>query len=305
VHVLLHRRRELLVILSAMLAMMTWFGSDGQRTLLNLHRYSALVLLVAAAYQAARLLTRRVVERDVRTPEQFARARPRHRNLRPHRLDRRGRGRERCRRTTVRARPAARARRSSRSSTACAAIAAWTPADLNELYVSAGPGSFTGLRIGITLAKTMALATRVKLVAVPTVRVLVENAPPEARHVVLVLDAKREQIFTARFERDEQGGWVECEPAHLDSLVAMLERAPRPVHLLGEGIPYHEKFLPRADSRVIVTPTELWRPRARVVAEIGGQLARAGQFSDPDRFAPIYIRKPEAEEKWEQLQAKK
>jgi hypothetical protein len=46
-------------ILSAMLAMMTWFGSDGQRILLNLHRYSALVLLVAAAYQAARLLTRR------------------------------------------------------------------------------------------------------------------------------------------------------------------------------------------------------------------------------------------------------
>jgi hypothetical protein len=46
-------------IMSAMLAMMTWFGSDGQRTLLNLHRYSALVLLVAAAYQAARLLTRR------------------------------------------------------------------------------------------------------------------------------------------------------------------------------------------------------------------------------------------------------
>jgi tRNA threonylcarbamoyladenosine biosynthesis protein TsaB len=181
----------------------------------------------------------------------------------------------------------------------------WSPTDLNELYVSAGPGSFTGLRIGITLAKTMALATRVKLVAVPTVRVLVENAPPEARHVVLVLDAKREQIFTARFERDEQGGWVECEPAHLDSLVAMLERAPRPVHLLGEGIPYHEKFLPQADSRVIVTPTELWRPRARVVAEIGGQLARAGQFSDPDRFAPIYIRKPEAEEKWEQSQAKK
>jgi hypothetical protein len=48
-----------LIIISAMLGMMTWFGSDGQRTLLNLHRYSALVLLIAAAYQAARLLGRR------------------------------------------------------------------------------------------------------------------------------------------------------------------------------------------------------------------------------------------------------
>jgi tRNA threonylcarbamoyladenosine biosynthesis protein TsaB len=180
----------------------------------------------------------------------------------------------------------------------------WTPRDLDELYVSAGPGSFTGLRIGVTLAKTMALATGVKLVAVPTVRVLVENAPDEARHVVLVLDAKREQIFTARFEWDESGKWVEREPAHLDSLVAMIERAPRPVHLLGEGLPYHEKFVPRGDAGVIVTPSELWRPRARVVAEIGGAMAREGLFSDPDRFAPIYIRKPEAEEKWEQSQQK-
>src|SRR5436190_12510374 len=89
---------------------------------------------------------------------------------------------------------------------------AWEPGDLDELYISAGPGSFTGLRIGITLAKTMALATGVKLVAVPTTRVLVENAPSEARHVVLVLDAKREQVFTARFERDEHGKWMEREP---------------------------------------------------------------------------------------------
>ena len=49
----------------------------------------------------------------------------------------------------------------------------WSPREIEHLYVSAGPGSFTGLRIGITLAKTMALATGVKIVAVPTVRVLV------------------------------------------------------------------------------------------------------------------------------------
>ena len=93
----------------------------------------------------------------------------------------------------------------------------WSPRDVEQLYVSIGPGSFTGLRIGVTLAKTMALATSVKLVAVPTVRVLAENAPPEARHVLVVLDAKRNQIFTARLERGG-GEWIEREPAHLDSL---------------------------------------------------------------------------------------
>jgi tRNA threonylcarbamoyladenosine biosynthesis protein TsaB len=174
----------------------------------------------------------------------------------------------------------------------------WTPNDLDELYVSVGPGSFTGLRIAVTLAKTLAMATGVKLVAVPSVRVLTENAPADARHVVIVLDAKREQIFTARFERvgDE---WVEREPAKLDSLTAMLERAPRPVHLLGEGLPYHEKFIPRDDPTVIVAPPELSRARASVVAKLGYAMARRGGFADPQRLTPIYIRRPEAEEKYE------
>jgi tRNA threonylcarbamoyladenosine biosynthesis protein TsaB len=177
----------------------------------------------------------------------------------------------------------------------------WTPGDLNELYVSAGPGSFTGLRIGITLAKTLAFATGVKLVAVPTVRVLAENAPSDARHLVLLLDAKRDQIFTARFERGGDWRWEERERAHLDSLAAMLDRSPRPVHLLGEGIPQHRKFIPQ-DAQVVVIGEELWGARAGAVAQIGQQLAAEGHYADPDRLTPIYIRKPEAEEKWEARQ---
>jgi tRNA threonylcarbamoyladenosine biosynthesis protein TsaB len=172
----------------------------------------------------------------------------------------------------------------------------WGPGDIDELYVSAGPGSFTGLRIGITLAKTMALARGVKLAAVPTMRVLAENAPAEARHLVLVLDAKREQIYTARFERVD-GKWEQREEAQVEALADALARAPRPVHLLGEGIPYHRKFV-AADEQVIVTAEALWRPRAAVVARLGYEMARRGEFADADHLTPIYIRRPEAEEKW-------
>src|SRR5262249_5140100 len=153
-----------------------------------------------------------------------------------------------------------------------------------ELYVSAGPGSFTGLRIGITLAKTLALATGVKIVSVPSVKVLAENAPAGARNLIIVLDAKRDQIFTARFEKS--GQWLEREPAHLDDLTAMLSRSPRPVHLLGEGIPYHQKFIPAGDSGVIVTPEDTWRARASAVAKLGIAMARENQFSDPMTLTP-------------------
>ena len=165
------------------------------------------------------------------------------------------------------------------------------------IYVSAGPGSFTGLRIGITLAKTLAFATGMEIVAVPTLRVLARNAPESAGHLIVVLDAKRQQIFTARFERQETA-WIEREPAHLDRLSEMLARAPRPVTLLGEGIPYHQQFIGN-DSEVIVADPASWIARAQAVAQVGAEMAALGQFADPYLLAPIYIRPPEAEEKWE------
>jgi tRNA threonylcarbamoyladenosine biosynthesis protein TsaB len=170
----------------------------------------------------------------------------------------------------------------------------WSPKEIEQIYVSAGPGSFTGLRIGITVAKTIALVGGAKIVAVPTVRVLAANAPADARNVIIVLDAKRDQIFTARFENGD-----EREPAHLDSLTAMLSRSPRPVFLLGEGIPYHEKFIPKDDPAVIVTPQECWPARAEAVAEIGMKMAAAGEFADSFKLTPTYVRRPEAEEKLE------
>jgi len=172
----------------------------------------------------------------------------------------------------------------------------WTSSDLREIFVSAGPGSFTGLRIGITLAKTLAMVTRANLVAVPSVRVLVENAPPEAKNAIIVLDAKRDQIFTASFTRSPDG-WTELEPAQLSTLTAILSKSPRPVHLIGEGIPYHRKFIPENDPGILLTDESQWRPQAKIVATLGWQMARANKFTDAMNLRPIYIRKPEAEEK--------
>ncbi|HEY1923239.1 MAG TPA: tRNA (adenosine(37)-N6)-threonylcarbamoyltransferase complex dimerization subunit type 1 TsaB [Tepidisphaeraceae bacterium] len=172
----------------------------------------------------------------------------------------------------------------------------WTSNDLNEIYVSAGPGSFTGLRIGITLAKTLAMVTGAPLVAVPSVRVITENAPPEAKNVLIVLDAKRDQIFTAAFTRAD-GSWTELHPAQLSSITEMLAKSPRPLHLIGEGIPYHQKFIPQGNPEIQIVDQSRWRPQASTVATLGWQLAQQGNFMDPQALLPIYIRRPEAEEK--------
>lgn len=174
----------------------------------------------------------------------------------------------------------------------------WTSRDLAEIYVSAGPGSFTGLRIGITLAKTLAFVTGAKLVAVPSVRVIAENAPPDADHLAIVLDAKRDQIFTATLHRN-QNGWTPIQPAQLSSLAETLAKSPRPLWLIGEGIPYHQKFIDPGDNQIHITDESLWRPRAAAVAHLGWTMARRGEFCDFLSLAPIYIRRPEAEEKYQ------
>jgi len=113
-----------------------------------------------------------------------------------------------------------------------------------------------------------------------------------------LLDAKRDQIFTARFESIEQR-WVEQEAPHLDTLAAMLSRSPRPIHLVGEGILFHQQHIPSGADDIVITKPEVWRARASVVAAIGAEMARAGEFVDPFVLEPIYVRIPEAQEKLE------
>ncbi len=96
------------------------------------------------------------------------------------------------------------------------------------------------------------------------------------------------------------GRWVRGRTGPvLDSLTDILARAGRPVHLLGEGLPYHEKFIP-ADDRIVRLPPTAWQARAAVVGRLGFEAAARGQFVDPDSFVPAYVRRPEAEEKYEQ-----
>jgi tRNA A37 threonylcarbamoyladenosine modification protein TsaB len=125
--------------------------------------------------------------------------------------------------------------------------------------------------------------------------VLACNAPLEATNLIVVLDAKRGQIFTARFERD--GAILRVvEEAHLDTLAAMLARSPRPVWLLGEGIDYHRGEIPEMPD-VFIVHKSLWRARAAAAGKLGREMARSGEFADPMTLSPRYIRVPEAEAK--------
>lgn len=179
--------------------------------------------------------------------------------------------------------------------------AGWPPDSLTDVYVSIGPGSFTGLRIAVTVARTLAWSIGTRIMAVPTVDGLSRNAlsaSPRPEHVAVILDAKQAQVFAAAFTL-RNGQYEKVIDAHMAPPAEFLARCPRPLAVLGEGIPYHRPAIDAAG--VVVLHEDLWWPRAEHVLAVGRTLALNGQYAPGGELLPLYIRRPEAEEKWEKL----
>lgn len=181
----------------------------------------------------------------------------------------------------------------------------WAPGDIDHVYLSIGPGSFTGLRIAVTLAKTLALSIKADIVAVATLEVIAQNAlladepPPQ---VAVLLDAKRGQVYSAVFERAE-GRYARIVDVCIADPIEFLSGLPQPVCVLGEGITYHREALACVAHAEL--PEALWPPRVQTVLKLGYEKAQRGEFEQPRALAPVYLRRPEAEEVWERRHAGK
>lgn len=179
-----------------------------------------------------------------------------------------------------------------------------TPADLDAVFVSGGPGSFTGLRIGITAARTISWSTGARTVRVPTLDAIAQNAllvddPPE--HVGVILDAKRKAIYAAAYRLADDAYVPIDSPAERDP-DEFLAGIPRPCAVLGEGIAYHSEPVTR--SGLPVLDSETYRARAEVIYRLGYARAERNNFDNANELFPIYIRRPEAEEVWERRYGK-
>ena len=142
-----------------------------------------------------------------------------------------------------------------------------SPRDLGELYLSLGPGSFTGLRIALATAKMLALTLRVKLVGVPTLDVLREQHPD----AMVCLNVKRETAWSA-------GPGYDPALRPLDEIRAT--RLPLVADTLDGAAPA--------------------RPDVAVLYRLGRSRAAANAYDDPLTLAPLYIREPEAVILWDE-----
>ena len=180
-----------------------------------------------------------------------------------------------------------------------------TAAELSAVVVSLGPGSFTGLRVGVAAAQMLGLTTSCELVGVPTIEALACNIPERLRAepVAACLSSKRGWTYAAVYA---DGAVLRpAEGVAFDALLAEAgegdEAGPRPTALLGERLREQlEKHAAVDASSVECLEGEHAEVRAEHVFTLGLAKWQRGETEEPDRLRPIYGREPEAVRLWRQ-----
>lgn len=178
--------------------------------------------------------------------------------------------------------------------------------EVEAVAVSQGPGSFTGLRIGLSAAKGMAYAWGVPLVGVPTLAALASQFPVPTVRVAALMDAQKGNAYMALYEWQEEE-WLEVSPVTvcpLDEVLARCAAIDGPVLLAGDAA--QKKLAGRRDlpANTRLAAPDMIMPRAAAVARLGLLELAAGRTGSVMDMAPVYVRRSEAEVLWEARQKK-
>jgi tRNA threonylcarbamoyladenosine biosynthesis protein TsaB len=171
--------------------------------------------------------------------------------------------------------------------------------DLHVVAVGIGPGSFTGLRIGLTAAKTLAFATSADLVGFDSLEGLAANAPSDALCVHVVADAQRGDVYAADFARHAPGELLfGVRESRIESLAGWFSRLGGSGLVLGPGLASPSILAALPAGTTIPADPDCHQPRAEQLIELALRLWQAGLRDNLHTLEPRYLRRSAAEEKW-------
>ncbi len=161
------------------------------------------------------------------------------------------------------------------------------PSALTAVAVAVGPGSFNGLRVGLALAKGLALTHGLSLVGVPTLDILASGQPRREQPMLAVIEAGRGRAAGVWYKWG-RGTWRAQGQAEGFPWDELLERLSQITYLCGEIAPARRESL-AAEKRVVLAPPWLCLRRPAVLAELAVERLRARKGDDPAKLAPIYL----------------
>ncbi|MCI5137169.1 MAG: tRNA (adenosine(37)-N6)-threonylcarbamoyltransferase complex dimerization subunit type 1 TsaB [Candidatus Electrothrix sp. AR1] len=166
--------------------------------------------------------------------------------------------------------------------------------ELDGVAISLGPGSFTGLRIGMAAAKGIVFATQKPLIGVHTLDAIALSCPVIDRPLWCLLDARKKEVYAACYQAGPYGLPEQCSPVAAIRPERLLERIQVPALIAGPGLnEYHDLFAEQEGLQLI--PPALSSPSAVRIGFLAAELLHRGKIQDPATIAPMYIRASEAE----------
>ena len=175
--------------------------------------------------------------------------------------------------------------------------AKWEPRDVQLIAVTDGPGSFTGLRAGVTSAKVFAYATGAEVVAINTLEVIAAQSNVASDRLWVVMDAQRQQVFAAQFSIIDATVPRPVVATQIVDNDAWLDCLATGDSVSGTGLAKLAKRLP---NEVHVMAQEAWAPQAITLGRLAFAKYQAGERADYWKLVPQYFRKSAAEEKFDQ-----
>lgn len=170
--------------------------------------------------------------------------------------------------------------------------------EIDAIAVAAGPGSFTGLRIGSATAKGLGLALDKPLISVPTVDALAYNLYGTDRLICPIMDARRSQVYTGIYEyKDSEFCILEPQKvADINDLANEINQLNRAVIFLGDGVEvYKEQLKQLLTVPMEFAPLHVAKQRAAAVGALGINYFKNGKTEDADLHEPVYLRLSQAE----------
>ncbi len=163
-----------------------------------------------------------------------------------------------------------------------------TPEALSGVAVCIGPGSYTGVRIGIAVAKGLAMTRSLPLVGIPTLDILAAGQPPDPRPLYALFSAGRQRVGYACYRWQETAWEAETEIAVV-TWEELAQRITEPTLIVGELTPEGLGCLSALGERVVI-PAAAWHlRRAGFLADLGWKRLRANDPSDPHQIIPLYL----------------
>ena len=165
--------------------------------------------------------------------------------------------------------------------------------------VGLGPGSYTGLRVGLMAAKTLAYVTGAEVVGLDSLEAMARNAPATAMRISVIGDAQRGDLYVADFVRQSPGATpIPTQPTHIERLADWLARLEPGQLVLGPGLnsPRIRAAIP---AELLLGNPSRNLPEGNALTELAHDIWISGRRDDPWSLEPNYLRKSAAEEKWE------